>query len=418
MTLSIAFAAICLALCLPAVAAPKPRQAPKAVVVNEDGHGGFYSGRYDSAKALHDKMLQYRDTQVAAFEWCVTAGSRVNYPSKVSELVGEGVTKFPRRGDKLVYDLQHKLAAEGVDTLQVVCGALHEIGIPCYASVRMNGDYPASWMGETVPRTYNSSFWWRHPELHVRGKKGEDLTKLSYAYPAVREFRLTMMRELADRDIDGINLDFLRHPPFVGYEEPLVAAFQAKHHLDPRQLDSDDPRWLAVKAEPMTTFVRSVRRLLDRAGKEKGCHLGLSARIDWQEYQEWGLDVERWLKEGWLDYLVVAQHSLGGYDFDLRPFVQMAKGMGCAVYFGEEASLGGHDLTPEEDKAIAEGKMKPPANPTMTLQMYCDRARRWYGEGAAGVHLFNDENNLPVLRILGDPARFPPPAKATKTPSP
>ena len=37
------------------------------------------------------------------------------------------------------------------------------------------------------------------------------------------------------------------------------------------------------------------------------------------------------LKEGLLDYLVVGQYGLGGYNFDIAPFVQMAKGSGCAV---------------------------------------------------------------------------------------
>jgi len=86
----------------------------------------------------------------------------------------------------------------------------------------------------------------------------------------------------------------------------------------------------------------------------------------------------------------------------------MASGTACAVCFGEEAALSGHDRTPEEDKAIAEGKMKPPHYDILSLQQYCDRARRWYIMGADGIHVFNDWRNIPVLSVLGDPARFPP----------
>lgn len=166
----------------------------------------------------------------------------------------------------------------------------------------------------------------------------------------------------------------------------------------------------ALRAEVMTGFVRSVRAMLDQAGQRKGRRLGLSARVDWREYRRWGCDVERWMKEGLLDYLVVAQHSLGGYEFDLTPFVEMARGTDCALLFGEEASTSGHDRTPEEDKAIAEGRMKPPQGEHLSLQQYCDRARKWYAMGAAGIHIFNDWNNLPVLRVLGDRQKFPPPA--------
>ena len=86
----------------------------------------------------------------------------------------------------------------------------------------------------------------------------------------------------------------------------------------------------------------------------------------------------------------------------------MAKGTGCAVYFGEEAITAGHDRTPEEDKAIAAGKMKPPPSNHLSLRDYAARARKWYGMGADGIHIFNDHNNLPVLRVLGDPAKLSP----------
>lgn len=369
-------------------------------MINDDGFSSFYSGHYTTAADLRRQMLSFRDTQVAVFEWCIASGSRVNYPSKVTELIGDGVTEFPRRGDKLAAETVHRLAGEGVDTLKVVTGACHEAGMLCYASLRMNGDYPPGWMGESLPRMLNSAFWWSHPEFRVRGKKGEDQTKLSYAFPQVREFKLGILREAAARDIDGINLDFLRHPDFFGYEEPLLKAFMDKYGQDPRTLAADEPRWLRLRGDVMTGFLRDVRKILDAAGKLKGRHLGLSARVDWRQYRAWGCDVETWMKEGLLDYIVIAQHTLGGYEFDIAPFVKMAKGTGCAVLFGEEAIVGGHDRTPQEDKLIAEGKMKPPPSATLSLEQYQSRAARWYAAGADGVHLFN-EGRREVMRVLG-----------------
>ena len=122
--------------------------------------------------------------------------------------------------------------------------------------------------------------------------------------------------------------------------------------------------------------------------------------MDWKEYKSLGCDIETWLKEGLLDYLSVAQHSLGGYEFDLSPFVKMATGSGCAVLFGEEAITSGHDLTAKEDKLIAEGKMKSPPRHSLTLEEYQARAARWYAAGADGVHLFN-EGNRKVMSVLG-----------------
>lgn len=381
-----------------AAEAPKPRNAPKLVVVNDDGFSPFYSGRYRKAEDLRKQMLLFRDTQVAVMEWCITSGSRVNYPSKVSELIGAGVKEFGRRGDQLATETLRRLADEGVDTLEVVAKACHEAGILCQATMRMNGDYPT--LPEENSVMFNSGFWRAHPEFRVRNVKGVTGFVLSYAFPEVREFKLGVLREAVERDIDGIHLDFLRHPPFFGYDEPLVKAFQAKHGQDPRALPADDSRWRQLRAEVMTCFLRDVRALLDAAGKRKGRYLRLSARVDWREYRALGCDIETWLKEGLLDYLALAQHTLGGYEFDLTPFVAMARGTGCAVLFGEEGILSGHDTTAAEDKLIAAGKMAPPRRGQLSLEQHQARAARWYAAGADGVHLFN-VGNLAVMKTLG-----------------
>ncbi len=60
---------------------------------------------------------------------------------------------------------------------------------------------------------------------------------------------------------------------------------------------------------------------------------------------------------------------------------------------------------PEEDKAIAEGRMEGPERDTISTQDYCRRALRWYEAGADGVHIFNNYNDpgIEILRLLGDP---------------
>lgn len=387
--------------------APKPRHGTKLVVINDDGFSAFFDNRYQTADELRRQVASLEDTSVAVFEWCITSGSRVNFPTKSYELIGAGVTEFGRRGDQVVTETMRRFAAEGVDTLEVVARACHDHGLLCYATMRMNGDYAASAKDDSISRLLNSDFWRAHPEYRVRGPKGEDKTKLSYAFPAVRDFKLGILREAAARDIDGIHLDFLRHPPFFGFEEPMVKAFQEKYGVDPRTLPVDDARWAALRAGVMTSFLRDARRLLDEAGAKRGRHLGLSARIDWREHGMLGCDVETWLKEGLLDYLVVAQHSLGGYEIDLTPFVKLARGTGCAVLFGEEGILSGHDRTAAEDKLIAAGKLAAPKRDHLSLEQYQARAARWYAAGADGVHLFN-ENDHAVMQALG---RVPPAAK-------
>lgn len=380
---------------------PKPRNGSQLIVVNDDGFSAFHSGRYKTAEDLRKAMLAYKDTQVAVMEWCMIAGSRANYPSKVTELIGDGMTEFPRRGDKLAHETLKRMADAGEHTLKIVADACHEAGIACYASLRVSGDYAAEMWGGSFPKFANSTFWWQHPEFRIVDAKGKTGTRFSFAFPEVREFKLAILREVVEADIDGINLDFQRHPIFFSFEKPMADAFKARYGIEAATVPQDDPRWFPLRFEHMTRFVRDVRQLLDEAGERKGRHLGLSVRIDWQKYPTWGCDIETWLKDGLLDYLVVGQYGLGGYDFDIAPFVQMAKGRGCAVLFGEEATVKGHDRTAEEDRLIAAGKMKPVPSTLLTREHYEQRAAKVRAAGAQGLHLFN-ETRKPMFQGLAD----------------
>jgi len=70
----------------------------KKLIVNNDGHGGFFQGRYTSREIIERELEIYVGTYVSIFGWCVTVGSKANYPSKVTEVIGEDVRVFPRRG--------------------------------------------------------------------------------------------------------------------------------------------------------------------------------------------------------------------------------------------------------------------------------------------------------------------------------
>ncbi len=385
---------------------PTPRNGEKIVIINDDGFSKFYGGHYKTEDDLRRHVLSYADTQLAVFEWCIVGGSRVNFPSPNHKLLGEGLKEYPRRGDKLAAETLQGLKDKGVDTLAVVASACNDAEIACYASIRMNGDYSASAWEGGLAKMFNSDFWRDHLEFRQHDTGGKPLTRLSYAFPEVREFKLGFVREAVKRDIDGINLDFQRHPTFFSHEKPMVEAFKKQYDDNPLKTPMDDSRWDSIKAEFMTAYLRETRAILDEAGKQKGRRIGLSLRIDWQKYKTWGCDIETWIGNGWIDYLVVGQYGLGGYSFDISPFVEMAEGSGCAVLFGEECILDGHDTTAKEDKLIAEGKMKPKRRANLTSKQHHQRASQWYKAGADGVHLFNLSNRT-VLKTIGSFATAP-----------
>jgi hypothetical protein len=295
-----------------------------------------------------------------------------------------------------------------VDSLSCVAQGCHDAGLLCYVTIRMNPCYhrkASGWPDDSMARFYNARFWWEHLDCRIRMKKeaGPPIAhaNLSYAYPEVRGRWLAIIREVLQRDVDGVDLDFLRHPPLFGYEEPLVKAFQERYGTDPRTLPDNDARWLDLRCRIMTGWLREVRRAVDEVAKLKGRPLGISARIDHRYGKELGLDVAGWLREGLVDILEVGQHGMGGYELKLEPFVKMAAGTGCLVFAAEEACVEGRDPQPSDEAKAKEAKTTPPRSRQLTMDEYRDRARRWYAQGAAGIHTFN-EGRLEVFRTLGE----------------
>ncbi len=391
----------------------QPPQPPKRLILNDDGHGGFYGGRLDTAEALRKHPQRFKNTHLWIYQWGVMCGTKVNYPSQTAELCGEGVSADimaqVRQGDRTLLALLQKLRDEGVDTLQCVAQGCHEAGLLCYVTIRANPCYPlkaSGWPDGSMARYFNAKFWWDHPEFRIVLKNGTTHTNLSYVYPDVRQTKLRIIGEVVQRDVDGIDIDFLRHPPLLGYEEPLRASFVAGYGVDPKTLPDNDGRWISHRCQVMTDFMREARRIVDEASRQKKRPLGISVRIDHRQYRAWGLDIEGWIKEGLIDILAVAQYGYGGYSFDLTPFAKLAQGTKCLVFASEEAITEGHDPTPKDEEDRRAGTLRPSKHRSLTVDEYCERARNWYAQGAAGIHTFN-ESRLQVFQVLGDPVSFP-----------
>lgn len=378
-------------------------QQPRDVIINNDGFSAFFSGAFSSREDLEEWVHSYADTDVTAIEWCLgPCGGVYSFGTQVGDVLGENVPEKEwanlRRGDRQAAETVQRLIAEGNDPLDVVAGQAAEDGIDLFVSMRMDPFY-----GATYENYLNGSFWHENPQLRIVDQNGNHHPHLSYAYPEFRQFFLDVLAEAAQRDIDGINMDFLRHPPFFGFEPPLIEGFRAEYGVEPPGPDPE--RWHRYRARFMTQFVRDLRAIADEAADRLGHPVRLSARIDHDQHLEHGLDVETWLDEGLLDLLIVSEHGLGGFEFDISPFVDMARGTGCKVLFGEEAITGGHDLTPEEDRKLARGEHVERTRSHLSTTDHCRRALRWYSQGADGVHIFNGPVEFDTLYHLGSAAK-------------
>jgi uncharacterized lipoprotein YddW (UPF0748 family) len=120
-----------------------------------------------------------------------------------------------------------------------------------------------------------------HPEFHWVNRDGRVYrSQLSFAFERVREYKLKLVKELLAYDVDGLFLDWVRTGDIrdnpqadedgvadYGYEEPNIREFRNRYGIDPHCVPNGDPRWVSLRAEPITEFMRECRKLV--AAREK-----------------------------------------------------------------------------------------------------------------------------------------------------
>lgn len=195
---------------------------------------------------------------------------------------------------------------EWVEPLAEFTRLAHADGMKLFASMRMIGpQFPTNRAPIAWARHY-----WKHPEWTRRNQEGKPISNWSLAYDGARVHWLGLMREALERGIDGIQLNLNRSEPFVFFEEPVVQSFQERYGEDPRALSLDDPRWLAHSAGYLTRFIREVRALVDeKPGRELAVTIsGRDRKGDDSFYSENNCDVETWIREGLVNYVMATPY--------------------------------------------------------------------------------------------------------------
>lgn len=212
------------------------------------------------------------------------------------------------------------------DSLRAAVDHGHELGLEVHAWATINED-DHGW-------GLQSEFSRQHPEFRWRRRDGRAYrSQLSFAFPEVRQYKLRLLEELLDYEIDGLLLDWIRtgdvrdNPQTdadgtldAGHEEPLRTTLRERHGVDPADVAPDDERWVRIRAEPQTEFMRGVRRLLEERSRRMPVaalvghpwlYRGLNNPIA-GNLRGLFLDVEAWAREGLADALVPAGYYRSG----------------------------------------------------------------------------------------------------------
>jgi len=247
---------------------------------------------------------------------------------------------------------------------------------------------------------FNGKLWHEHPEMRIKGRDGKYRTQMSFAWEAVRNERLGVLRELLEMGCEGVTMDFCRYPNILGYDEPLVQGFRQKYGISPLDLPESDERWLGYRCELMNDFFRAVRRQTDEIAAKQGRKLYIAVRVPATGYREYGFDPQTWAKERLMDILIPHYPGLEK-DFDVRPWVAMAKGSGIKVYPGIEVTKAETSNTELTDAQVKRG-VKPGIVTAMSADDYRRKVWARYRQGADGVYLFNIWTLGCTRNLLGD----------------
>ncbi len=331
-----------------------------------------------TAADLKTKVVEgYADTG-GAFWWSLGDHEVYQYETERGEIFGQGRTSFddgmrsfvhsptpgvmPRIAENL-----RALIAESGGPMTTLTRLSRSAGLPFFPRVRMNSHYD---MDPDHPAY--GRFRREHPELMI-GRPGESIpqgtiewgikTGLDFTFPEVRAHRLSIVEEVVERfDVDGVELDFMRHPAFFRRDEAYGS------------------RYL------MTDLVARARRMLDEAGSRRDRKLQLAVRVPPTVYDSAriGLDAGEWIAERLVDIVVVG----GGFvpfETPIEEFTAAASGTGRLVYGCIEGTV-----TADERSMRA-------------------LATLWREAGAAGVYLYNFYTMSPAwnrrtAQELADPA--------------
>ncbi len=259
----------------------------RRLILDDDGDLVYDPEAAKGAEAFLGLRLEpILGTPVDSIAWCIMWG--------IAQ--GPGQTRYwqTQQQDRPLNEAIH-------DPTSVMVEGIHRHGLEVFGSIRMNDTHDAFGMPEGrlvyPPKV-------AHPEwlLGERSQKGSPFTTLeaarwsglNFAIPEVREDRLWWVRHTAENyDLDGIDLNFFRMPwYFKPGEEEAGAAL-------------------------MNNLIQGAHRIVRKVSESRQRPLLLGVRVPGtlQACNRIGLDVETWLKQGWVDRMLIG----GGYTVFTNP---------------------------------------------------------------------------------------------------
>ncbi len=270
------------------------------------------------------------------------------------------------------------LIEQGNDSLALMIAFARKHDMELFLSKRMNDTHDAGRHRPGKPNPTFAPLKRRHPEYLVGSHDNRPplgrWSAVDYGRPEVRDLTYRYLEEVCrNYDTDGIELDFFRHPQL--FQSVLRGEKASREELD-----------------MMTGLIERIREMTEREGERRGRPILVAVRVpDSVAYcRAMGIDLERWLAEGFVDILIGSCYfRLNHWEY----LVELGHRYGAKVYPGlSESRLGGTDVAPFT------------RSPHQAQESYRARAAQAWASGADGIYVFNFfDAEAPMFKEIGDP---------------
>lgn len=289
-----------------------PTKKPR-IIYNDDSCTLRNSPTPHTIETLACALDYLKGTQVDCLCWCVGGQTAFSWPSKVVDNAYDMQDKAKAEGHPTGYDISqnvmYTLSRQGIDYLPLFIRRAQAQGLMFVPSFRMNDthlkSHPNSWLAP--------EFWKTHQHYRIwdaTDAKSYYNAALDYSFPEVRNRYRDAIAEVASTyDVDGIELDFTRSPYF----------FQPSEAWEKRKI--------------LTAFVREIRAMLEKIGKERKRPLTLILRVACRERQllTAGIDLKQWIKEKLAPILVISELS-NNCNQSIEPWRTLCQAAGILLY--------------------------------------------------------------------------------------
>lgn len=343
----------------------KARRRTRRIIMNNDGNDTLVDTNLPISRELYlsRRMFGIINTHVDSVFYCTGVTNSYSHRSNVTE-------RQTTRGRSY---LNAYLESQDTDTLEVMVNFCKQYNKEIFWSMRMNDTHDSS-VGAVMNKFKSENPYVmmgskENPPPHIRNR----WSAFDYGFPEVRQMVINNIHDVVSRyDIDGVELDFFRHPHF----------FRGQfYNYDVTQEDCDK----------MTDMIRKIRAICDCEALLRGRPVLISIRVpDSFEFSKAiGLDWEQWLREELIDIVVGADYL----KFKLwSNLVEIGNKYNVPVYAGIE-----------QRRMLPDNRFDD-AEQDSSIELWRGEAHSAWSAGINGIYTFNRFNpHDPLFNELGDP---------------